>query len=376
MKIYNSLLILVLSVVTLTFTGCSGTSVDENEQTKPDNLIKIGSNQFKTEKMQLGHPEMYDFVRVIKTNGIITASPESKADVYSFVAGVIKAIPVMPGTYVEKGKVLCTVQSKEYINMQQEYLKSLARLKATEADYNRVKTLYKENISSQKKFLEIESEYNVLTARIKALKAEFEILNVDIDKLEAGKLSSYLQLLSPINGYVSSLNCNIGEFVDSQTLLMQVIDNSDLQLFFNVYQEDISKIEKGQSLRIYSPENPGNIYNATVISIGKAIDNKSKSIKCIAKPEDRLREIFVDGMYFQVEVITGNEKALSLPAEAVIKSGHKYFVYVKEKQDDSSLYFKKTEVKTGIISDGFTEIIDGAGLKDVLIKGTYYFQTD
>ncbi|NOX86468.1 MAG: efflux RND transporter periplasmic adaptor subunit [Chlorobi bacterium] len=370
---YNPAVFFLITAIAI-FAGCSGTTNNAEEENKPDHLIKISREQFREEKMQLGNTVMHPFDEVFKTNGIVTASPQSKADVYSYVSGVIKSISVNPGTYVRKGQELCSIQSKEFINMQQEYLGSLAKLKATESDYKRIKTLYDEKISSQKNFLAIESEYIMLNARIKALKAEFKILHVNLKNLEAGNLSSYLPILSPINGYITLLNCNLGEFIDSQTLLMKVIDNSDLQLYFYVYQENVNKLKEGQLLKIYSPDNTADIYKAKVISIGKAIDPDSKSIKCIAKPEDDLRKIFINDMYFQVEIIVDTMSARAIPSRAILKAGQKSYVLVKEKEEGDNLYFRKKEVKTGIVSDGFTQILGDKPLNDILIKGTYYFQ--
>ena len=374
MRFFHNPVAFFLIVAVAMFAGCSGSTNNAEEENKPDHLIKISHEQFRAEQMQLGNTVMHSFAKVFKTNGIVTASPKSKADVYSYVSGVIKSISVNPGSYVRKGQELCSIQSKEFINMQQEYLGYLAKLKATGSDYKRIKTLYDEKISSQKNFLAIESEYNILNAKIKALKAEFKILNVNLKNLEAGNLSSYLPILSPLSGYITLLNCNLGEFINSQTLLMKVIDNRDLQLYFFVYQENVNKLKKGQLLKIYSPDNTKDIYQAKVISIGKAVDPESKSIQCIAKPEDDLRKIFVDDMYFQVDVITDTLKARGIPSGAILKSGENFYVLVKEKEDDHNLYFRKEEVKTGIISDGFTQILGDKPIKGILIKGTYYFQ--
>ena len=365
----------IMISATAMFAGCSGTtSGNRGENTGTGHLIKITREQFSAEQMQLGNTEWRTFGEVFQTNGIVTCSPETKAEVHSFVSGIIKSIYVNPGSYVRKGQELCEIQSKEFINMQQEYLSALARLQALELDYQRVKTLYDEQISSQKDYLAVESEYNMLKAKIKALQAEFHILDVNITKLEEGNLSPFLAVHSPINGYIALLNADLGEFVETQTVLMKVIDNTDLQLYFYVYQENVNKLKKGQLLKIYSPDNPGEIYHARVISIGKAIDPESKSIPCIAKPEDKLRPLFVDGMYFQVDIIIDTVNALAVPEEAILKAGERSYVLVKEKEDDSGLYFRKEEVKTGMVSDGFVRISGDKPLKDVLVKGAYYFQ--
>ena len=367
--------IILLIIAATMLVGCSGPAANEEEQ-HSDNLIQISHEQFEAEKMQLGNSIMHPFTQVFKTNGIVTASPQSNASVYSYISGIIKSISVNLGSYARKGQVLCTIESKEFISIQQQYLESLAKFKATESDYQRIKSLYDEKISSQKAFFAIESDYKMLIAKIKALKAELKILNVNLKNLEAGNLETYLPILSPIEGYITLQNCNLGQFIDSEILLMKVIDNRDLQLHFFVYQETVSKIKIGQSLNIYSPDNSENTYNGKIISIGKSIDPETKSIKCIAELGDNLKHVFITGMYFQVEVQIDTLNANAIPSEAIFKTENKYYVLVKEKQVDNNLFFRKEEVNAGVISGGFTQIIGDENLNDVLIKGAYYYQTD
>ena len=375
MRFYHIPSTFILIAIML-FAGCSGsTQKAETESSNSTHLVRITHAQFNEEQMQLGDAAMHTFTRIYRTNGIVTASPQSKADVYSYISGIIRSISVNLGSQVKKGQILCTIESKEFITLQQQYLETLAKLKATEMDYQRIKTLYEENISSKKDFIAIESIYKILQATIKALKAELKILNVNLNNLEAGNLSMYLPVVSPISGTITIQNCNLGQFIDSQELLMKIIDNRDLQLLFYVYQENVNKLEKGQLLDIYTPDKPEDIYKATIISVGKAIDPVTKSIECLAKPEEQVRKIFVDGMYFQVEVKLDTIHALAVPDAAIIKTGDKRFVLVKEKEDDEGMYFKKEEVKTGIISGGYTEVKGKEPLKDVLIKGAYYFQS-
>ena len=370
-NIFVSLIIIAAAII----TGCSEPT-DKGEENVSDHLIYISHEQFKAEQMQLGNAVMHSFTQVFKTNGIVTASPQSKAFVYSYIPGILKSISVNLGSHVRKGQKLCTIESKEFINIQQQYLESLAKFKATESDYQRVKSLYDDKISSQKAFIAIESEYKMLIAKIKALKAELKILNVNLSNLEDGNLETYLPVLSPIEGYITLQNCNLGQFVDSQKLLMKVIDNRNLQLHFFVYQEAVSKIQSGQMLNIYSPDNSENIYTGKIISIGKSIDPETKSIKCIAELVGNPEQDFIPGMYFQVEVKIDTHNALAIPSEAIFKSGNKYYVLLKEKQDDDGSFFRKEEVSTGLVSNGFTQIIGDENLNDVLVKGAYYYQAE
>ena len=376
--IYISVSLFLIAAATV-LGGCSGTTennTNAEEQLVPDNLIRISNEQFKAENMQMGNSIIRSFSHGFSTNGIVTASPQDKADVYVYVSGMIKSISVNLGSFVRKGQVLCTFESKEFINMQQQYLVSLANLKSTEANYQRTKSLYEDKVASQKDFFAIESNYKMLNAKLKALKAELKILNVNINKLEEGNLSTYLTVLSPIEGYITKQACSLGQFVDSQKLLFKIIDNRKLQLHFYVYQKDAGSIKNGQLLKVYSPDNKEQSFKAKIISIGKVVNPETKSIECIAKLENNSGQEFISGMYFQVDVKTDAQDATAVPSEAVIKIENKFYILVKEKQDTDNIYFSKKEVVPGLISNGFTQITEIGNLKDVLIKGTYYYEKE
>jgi cobalt-zinc-cadmium efflux system membrane fusion protein len=355
--------------------GCDGEQSESSEQSE-DQFLQISLEQFRNEGMKIGKPEMHIFSKTIQTNGMITPSPKGEADIYSYVGGIVKSIEVQQGNIIHKGQGLCTIESKDFIKLQQKYLEYLAQLKATNADYHRIKTLYDEKVASQKEFLAIESEYNMLNAQIKAIKAELNILKVDIPTLEQGKLSAFYQITAPIRGHITEQKCNLGQFVDDQKFLMKIIDNSTLQLHFFIYPELLKYLKLGQSLQFYQTDNNSIRHTAKIISIGKSVDSETKSIKCIAEIESTDHTDIISGMYVQVELTTESKELLALPSEAILKSEQQYFVLVKETQDENNMFFRKEEVQIGMISGDFTQILGDKTWNNVLIKGAYYYSVE
>jgi multidrug efflux pump subunit AcrA (membrane-fusion protein) len=81
-------------------------------------------------------------------------------------------------------------------------------------------------------------------------------------------------------------------------------------------------------------------------------------------------------MYVDVNIVTTKNTALSLPTEAIIKSGNNNYVLQKVKEENDNYYFTKKPVKTGISVNGFTEIVDDKNLNNILIKGVYNLKVD
>ncbi len=369
----NSILFLSITVL----VSCSDSTNQGNDAaTMQDSLIQITKAQFETEKMQIGNPVLYDFEDVIKTNGYITSTPNGKAQISTQISGIVKNISKSIGSYVEKGSILCTIESNEIIILQQDFIETANKLKAITADYNRMKTLNDENITSQKNFMSVESEYKNMQAKYNGLKARIEMLKLNPDNIQEGNVSSSINLYSPLNGYVTMQNCLLGQYVEPQQVLMQVVDVNQLYLQFFVFEKDVAKLKKGQKIYFYSPDNKSKTLTATVASIGKSINPSTKSIECKAEISNDNKSSLLDGMYVDVNIVTTKNTALSLPTEAIIKSGSNNFVLQKVKEENDNYYFTKRPIKTGMSVNGFTEIVGDKNLNNILIKGVYNLKVD
>jgi cobalt-zinc-cadmium efflux system membrane fusion protein len=374
----RSIITSVILALLLVLSNACSTAVEEaqNETEKSDELYTITKHQFGEEGMQLGKPEMYLFEETITANGNLVAAPDGMAEVNTHVSGIIKSIHLMVGDYVKKGQTLCSIEGNEVIMIQQEFQELSANLMSLKADYDRIKILSKENISSQKELLSTESAYKSALAKHAGLKSRLELLNINPENIAQGKISSTIKLLAPISGYVSKQYCSLGQFVDSQKELMEIVDTKKLQLKFYVFEKDILKLKNDQGVRFYSPEANDKAFIGKLIRIGKSINSETKTIECTASLDISEGINFVNGMFIMVEVISNNIETLALPDEAILKSGDDFNILVEEKEDETNYYFKQEAVKPGITQNGFTAINIKNSSKRVLIKGLYNLVVD
>ena len=107
---------------------------------------------------------------------------------------------------VSKGSVMFEISGHWFIDLQKDYSQSSAILSKLKSDYQRAKELYDENIGTQKDFTAAESNYFAENAKHKALKTKLESMGLDVSKIEKGEFYSSFPIISPINGYVSSIN--------------------------------------------------------------------------------------------------------------------------------------------------------------------------
>ncbi|MCF6171130.1 MAG: efflux RND transporter periplasmic adaptor subunit [Bacteroidales bacterium] len=366
----------IFIVIIIVATGCGqAESTGQEEVLSSDGLIQLTRKQFETDGMRTGEPVMANFGGKVKCYGYITTPPNGMAQISARISGLVDAVYCLPGDYVKKGKVLCMLSTNELIVLQQDFAVTSAKLASLKAGYERVRALYDEKIGSEKEYIATESEYKAMQAKYQALKLRLQMLNLEPSKIEAGELYPRFPVIAPISGYITSLNIVLGQFVEQQTVLMDIVDVKQLQLQLSVFENDLDKLKTGQRIRFTSLGKPGTTHFAVLSSIGKSVGTASKTIPCIARIDMEEGAHHINNSYVEATIILSNREAKSLPDEAIVKSGDEYFVFVVEKSDGQSYFLRKVKVNIGSKSDGFTEIVGAtAKLSDVVIGGVYNLQ--
>lgn len=365
--------IYVLCIILVLFiAGCaSSADPDENETAISDDLIQVTKQQFETNNMKIGEVSLRPFVETLSVNGYIESPPNGMAFISTQITGVVKAIYFSVGDHVTKGQVLCMVSSTELIELQQDFAETASGLIKLKADWERSKALFEENIGAEKNFKTIESQYLITKAKYQSLKLRLELLDLNTSKIEEGELFAAFPVKAPISGFVTNQHIVIGQFVEPQLKLMEIVNVGQLHLKLSVFENDIQRIKIGQDVEFKSMGEAGSIHFAYITSIGKTINSKTKTINCIAKIRKEADLSFINNTYVEAKVFVDQIEANALPSDAILKSNQKYFVLVLENSDDQNYLLKKIKVDVGRVSDGFTEIQNAEGLSKVITQGVY-----
>jgi cobalt-zinc-cadmium efflux system membrane fusion protein len=356
-----------------TLISCGKKSAGTTQsQEESDSLITITQAQFDAMGMVLGEPQPTTFREMVKVNGKVIASVNGQAQITSRVSGTIKGIHREIGDYVPAGSVICSIESNDYITLQEEYNAVSNSYRMAKANYERLSALYRDSIASKKDFQMAESAFKSIAAQYEALTQRLNLLKADAKEIEKGKIFSILPIRAPIGGYVTQINCVIGEYVSPEKTLMTLVDIDKVYLQLNVYEKDIAKLAEGQKVEFYNPNNPDSIYLAQLSKIGKAIDPEKKTIVCIADILSPRKSDFVNNMYVEAQIITGERQALGLPTEAVVKMGEEYRVYALQRKDGGDTYlFKSVKISVGEQSSQNIELKGDVPQGQLLVKGVY-----
>ncbi|WP_236264013.1 efflux RND transporter periplasmic adaptor subunit [Dysgonomonas sp. Marseille-P4677] len=368
--------ILIVSLLA-SFSSCGEkkkTSEEENSLQVESSIVKITQEQFNSMKMEIAPLEEREFDNTMKASGKIDVPPKSRAKVTSFVGGYVKSTSLLVGDKVVKGQALLTLESPEYIDLQQSYLETAGQIKYLKSEYERQKTLFEENISSQKKYLEAESNYKRAKATYESLRQKLIMLHIDPSKVEQGNFSSFITVYSPISGDITSINANIGMAISPTDVIMEIVETQAMHLELAVFEKDVFNLQIGQKVKFTVPQIGINEFEAKVSQIGKSVGGNERVINVYASLDTDTKQKLLTGMFIEAQLIVDSRRVLSIPVDALITEEGSNFLLILESEKDGIYTFRKTLVKIGDRNNDWIEIIPNDNINlgaKVLAKGVF-----
>jgi cobalt-zinc-cadmium efflux system membrane fusion protein len=331
--------------------------------------VTLTAAQLKNAGIETGKLELREISSILKVNGKIDVPPQNLVSISVPLGGYLKTTHLLPGMHVNKGQVIAIMEDQQYIQLQQDYLSAKARIGYLENEYNRQKELNQSKASSDKLYQLSEADYKSQRVLITALAAKLELVGISTSKISETNILKSINILSPISGYVSKVNVNIGKYVSSTEVLFELINPTDIHLNLKVFEKSMDKLFIGQHLITYTNNNPEKKYDCKVILIGKDLSVEGSSeVHCHFEVYDKS---LLPGTFMNAEIEVKNKKTISLPADAVVRFEGKQFIY----QSLSANQFEMVEVEVGESEKGFTEIIlpnnSNLGSANFVTKGAY-----
>lgn len=372
----------------IAFSACNNSKQNTAEEHhEEENRVELTTAQFKTAGVTFGKVEMKNLSSTIQVNGMLDVPPQNLVTVSALMGGFIKSTELLQGMKVKKGDVIATLQNPDFIQIQQDYLDNKSKLKFAEIEFKRQEELAKDNVAAQKIYQQVSSEYNSLKAINSGLLEKLAILGINPSTVDQGKITSVVQIISPISGYVTAVNVNIGKYVNPQDVICEIVNTEHLHVELTVFERDLNKIQIGQKVRFYLVNEGGKERTATVYLINKKID-ADRSVRVHAHL-DKEEPNFVPGTYLKASIEVTNNKTTALPNEALVSSEGKFFIFIKDDghghnhkeekettdKHEEEYAFTPIEISKGVSQNGFTEVFlpDNFELDhaEVVIKGAY-----
>ena len=370
MKIFK-IIIPVILFIPLLFAGCGSNNKTEQTNTsgKIKNVVTLTDAQYKNAGITVGKLEQRTISNILKVNGKIDVPPQNMVSVSVPLGGYLKSTKLLPGMHVSDGEVIAVMEDQQYIQLKQDYLTAKAKLDFSTHEFERQKELNLSKASSDKIFQQSEANYITEKISVKALSEKLKLIGINPEMLNENTISKSINIYSPINGYVSKVNVNIGKYTQPSEVLFELVNPTDIHLNLTIFEKDMDKIWIGQKVMAYTNNMPSKKHPCEIILIGKNMSKeRNAEVHCHFENYDKT---LLPGMYMNAEIEVGNNNALVIPNDGLVRFEEKQYVFIHNADNE----YHMQEVNTINSENGFTQIAfqDGAELQNKIFvtKGAY-----
>jgi membrane fusion protein, heavy metal efflux system len=265
----------------------------------------------------------------LKLSGEINFDDRKVSKVYPFSSGQVVQVNVSVGDKVSMGQTLAIIKSADVSGNYSDLSTAGNDMAIAKKQMDNAASLFSNGIASEREYLEAKENYQKAVTASTKLKNQIQING-------GGRTSAngtYI-ITAPISGYVVEKKINQGGFIrsDANDNLFTVGNISDVWVWANVYETDISKVKVGYTARVITLAYPDSTFTGVVDDVSNILDPVTKVMKIRIKlPNAKL--LLKPEMFANI-LITNKEgrKSIAVPAKAIIsENGKNYVIIYKSK---------------------------------------------
>lgn len=287
--------------------------------------------------LETAHPTRGPAVRAIYATGAV--EPTVMLPIAPRSAGRLLELPVDEGQSVRQGQILARLEDQD-LRTSVDELEARSRFAKTQLD--RAQALLDRGLGTVLERDRSRSEWQAAEAAL----------------ARAQTLRSYMTLNAPADGQILQRDGEVGQLIPANQPVFYFSCCAPLRIEAEVDEEDILRVQPGQSVLIRAPALPERVLKGQVEDITPKGNPVTRSYRVRIRFTDDEIPLRI-GMTAEINIIIEQrENALLVPATAVVK-GQVWTVR------DRRLH--RQSVETGVAGEAKIEIVSGLTDTDVLV---------
>lgn len=318
----------------------------------------------------------------IKVNNFVSATgrlgvpANSQTSISAKAAGILTSDKkFVEGNYLKKGSLIGYIVNPEFIAKQEEYLQTKTQLEFVALELQRQQLLVSADAGVERDLQKLKSQQSSLITNQKGLSKYLSYLGIDATTLTADNLTERIMLYAPNSGYISKITLNNGMYVTPDMSLLELIETDHQHLELDVFEKDISSIEKGARLSYTIPSLGSKVFEGYISVISKEFNPDDKTIR-IHGHQTGDKPNFIKDLFINAKIWLDEGTSPSLPSDAIVRDNGMTFVYSGDPSaENGEVEFTKIMVVPGASDNGFTKVslIDTIPANhQIVTKGAYY----
>ena len=256
-----------------------------------------------------------------------------ESQVVAKTSGVALAVLVEEGQVVRAGQALVRLDPDR---LRLQVAQAEAQMRKLENNYRRAQQLVEQQMISANDVDQI--KYDLENARAIYRAAALEL--------------SYTTVTAPISGVVASRSIKSGNFVQINTPIIRIVDQSRLEATLNVPERELSTLKAGLPIALAVDALPGKVFQGKVDRIAPVVDSGSGTFRVVGSfASDGLLQ---PGMFGRIRIdYDQRADALVVPRVALLDDGDPAVFAVRDGKA------ARVPVKVGYVDGEWIEVREG-----------------
>ena len=361
---------------TVAFQGCKKDATGDGAPPQPQvthvadmNLITVDAA--KASLFATQPADKIEEAPQITATGSVMPDVSRQIPVISLANGRVVDIKVRLNDAVKKGQLLMRVQSPDVTAAFNAYLKAVNDEQLANKAFLRAKELLDHGAISQAMYEQAEDGEKNAKADLNAAEEQLKVLGVDKDHP-----SNTVDVYAPTSGVIVSQNVTeaaaAGAALSGSATAFTIADLSRVWIVCDIFENDIAKIQVGQSAQIHIDAYPDKVLTGRIGDIGPVLDPSTRTAKVrieIANPGILKLGMFVNAVFES----RSRQTFATAPTTAILHLHDRDWVFLPAGDNQ----FKRTEVRAGKILDGGRqEILSGLAPGQKIVVNALSLETE
>ncbi|GAB2314335.1 hemolysin D [Stenotrophomonas maltophilia] len=274
--------------------------------------------------------------------GTAALEPRAESQVVAKTSGVALAVLVEEGQRVTAGQPLVRLDPDR---ARLAVAQSEAQMRKLENDYQRAQKLVVQQLVSA-------ASVDQLRYDLENVRAQYRLATLEL---------SYTTVVAPISGVIASRSIKTGNFVQINTPIFRIVDNSRLEATLNVPERELATLRAGQPVTLAADALQGQSFTGTVDRIAPVVDSGSGTFRVVSA-FDGAAHALQPGMFGRIRIdYDQRADALVVPRLALLDDGEPAVFRVREGK------VARVPVKLGYAEGPWVEIRDGLAAGDQVV---------
>ena len=320
----------------LALAACKGGGPTPEAQAKNGEAAK-GPDAVPVEVVKASHRPV-----AASYTGTAALDARGESQVVAKTSGVALAVMVEEGQLVRAGQPLVRLDpDRARLAVAQRE----AQMRKLENNYHRAQQLVGQQMISVNDVDQI--KYDLENAR-----AQYRLASLEL---------SYTTVVAPISGIIASRSIKTGNFVQINTPIFRIVDNSRLEATLNVPERELSTLKAGQPVSLQVDAIPGKAFEGVVDRIAPVVDSGSGTFRVVCSFAGG--EVLQPGMFGRIKIdYDKRADALVVPRVALLDDEGDPAVFAV--RDGKAA---RVPVKLGYMDGEWIEVLQGVKVGDSVV---------